>query len=140
MRRRRLLFAGTLIAVVLLSGAGLFRLSGFWPGPALPAGATALLISTKPPGPLAGYNCSGAGTTVTPARIAVVNDQLVLVPESGGEPLNVGFPSGWKAWRLDGRAELVSRDGDVVGRDGDVLRHLRAIMNDLAFLVCEGGA
>ena len=64
----------------------------------------------------------------------------MLVPESGGEPLNVGFPHGWQAWRVDGRAELVSRDGDVVGREGDVLRHLNARQHDLGYGVCDGGA
>jgi hypothetical protein len=137
MRRRRLLLAGTAVGVVLLAAAALFRLSGFWPGPALPAGATTLGLSTKPAGPLPGY-CPG-GTLVPPARIAAIGGDLVLVPESGGEPLNVGFPHGWQAWRVDGRAELVSRDGDVVGREGDVLRHLNAIPNDLAYLVCDGG-
>ena len=138
MRRRRLFFVGTAIAVVLLAAAGLFRLSGFWPGPALPAGATALRLATKPAGPLPGY-CPG-GTFVPPVRIAAVGGDLVLVPEAGGDPLNVGFPHGWQAWRVDGRAELISRDGDVVGREGDVLRHLNARPNDLAYLVCDGGA
>jgi hypothetical protein len=135
--RRRLLFAGTAVAAVFLAAAGLFRLSGFWPGPALPAGATALGLSTKPAGPLPGY-CPG-DMMVPPARITAVGHELLLVPESGGEPLNIGFPHGWTAWRLDGRAELVSRDGDVVGRDGDVLRHLHASRNDLAYLVCDVG-
>jgi hypothetical protein len=76
---------------------------------------------------------------VPPVRITVVGHELLLVPESGGEPLNIGFPHGWTAWLLDGRVDLVSRDGDVVGRDGDVLRHLRGRTNDLAYLVCEEG-
>ena len=100
------------VAVVLMGTAGLFRLSGFYPGPALPAGATALALGTKPAGPLPGY-CPG-GSVVPPARIAVSGAALVLVPEAGGEPLNVGFPHGWAAWRIGGVAELVSRDGVVV--------------------------
>ena len=132
------------VAVVLVGTAGLFRLSGFYPGPALPAGATALALGTKPAGPLPGY-CPG-GSVVPPARIAVSGAALVLVPEAGGEPLNVGFPHGWAAWRIGGVAELVSRDGVVVGREGEVLRHLNARTNDLnpplagAWLVCDGGA
>lgn len=138
MTKRRVGLAGIVIVVALLAAAGLFRMSGFWPGPSLPPGATALQLSTKPAGPFPGY-CPGE-TTVPPARIVVVGDALELVPEAGGDPLNIGFPHGWMAWKLDGVAELVSRDGNVVGRNGDVVRHLHASQNDLAYLVCDGGA
>lgn len=142
--RRSGVVAVVVLAVVLVGAAGLFRLSGFWPGPALPAGATALGLTTKPAGPLPGY-CPG-GSLVPPARVAVVGDRLVLAPEAGGDPLPVGFPHGWAAWRIGGVAELVSRDGVVVGREGEVLRHLNASTNDFnpplagAWLVCDGGA
>ena len=138
MPRRRRLVALVLIAAALLVGAGSFRLSGLWPGPALPPGATALRLSTKPAGIYPGY-CPG-DTEVPAARVAVLDNGLELLTEDGGQPLNVSFPHGWSAWRIDGVAELVSRDGNVVGREGDVLRHLHASLNDQAFLVCDGGA
>ena len=98
-----------------------------------------MTLGTKPTGPIAGY-CHADLTLVPPARVAAEGDELVLMPETGGERLNVGFPHGWKAWRVGGVAELVSRDGNVVGREGDVLRNLRGYRNDLAWLVCDGGA
>ena len=83
MTKRRVGLAGVMIVVALLAAAGLFRMSGFWPGPSLPPGATALRLSTKPAGPFPGY-CPGE-ITVPPARIVVVGDALELVPEAGGD-------------------------------------------------------
>jgi hypothetical protein len=75
-----------------------------------------------------------------PARIAVVGDALVLVPQTGGDPLNVVWPAGWAAWRLSGRAELVSRDGTVVGREGDLVSGFGGgVGADDAFHVCVAG-
>lgn len=75
-----------------------------------------------------------------PARIAVKGDALVLVSESGDDLISVVWPTGWLAWRRDGRAELVSRDGVVVGREGDVLSGFGGgVGNDNAFHVCVAG-
>jgi hypothetical protein len=56
-----------------------------------------------------------------PARIATDGDRLILVsPETGAQGGRVVWPSGWAAWRRDGRAELVTRDGEVVAREGEL--------------------
>jgi len=77
---------------------------------------------------------------LAPARIAVVGEALVLVPEAGGDPIPVVWPSGWAAWRLGGRAELVAHDGRVVGREGEVIGDFGGGTGaDDAFHVCVPG-
>ena len=77
---------------------------------------------------------------LAPARVAVAGDELVLVPESGGEPIKVVWPSGWVAWRLAGRAELVSHDGTVIGREGDIVEgYGGGVGDDDVFHVCVIG-
>jgi len=76
-----------------------------------------------------------------PARVAVEGDSLVLIPEAGGDPIEVAWPAGWKAWRLGGRAELVAHDGTVVGREGDVISGFGGgVGTDDAFHVCIEGS
>lgn len=109
-----------------------------WPGPSLPPGATPLELTTAPGHVLPTMACPLA--LLAPARVAVAGDSLVLVPEAGGEPIQVVWPTGWTAWRLGGRAELVSRDGTVVGREGDVISGFGGGMgSDDAFHVCMIG-
>ena len=48
-------------------------------------------------------------------------DELILVSVESGDTLNVVWPSGFAAWRVDGRAVLADPWGHVVGREGDVL-------------------
>ena len=119
LRRHRRIIVG-LAVVLLLLVVGLFRLSPMWPGPTLPQGATPLALATEPAHLMPAMGCPLA--LLAPARVAVAGDELVLVPESGGEPIKVVWPSGWVAWRLAGRAELVSHDGTVIGREGESSR------------------
>lgn len=129
--------AGIAVVVVLLA-VGLARLSPMWPGPSLPAGATALTLATEPAHLLPTMSCPIA--LLLPARVAVAGDALVLVPEAGGDPIKVVWPTGWAAWRIDGRAELVSRDGNVVGREGDIISGFGGgLGTDDAFHVCVVG-
>ena len=51
--------------------------------------------------------------------MATRGDDLVLVAPDTNEPIKVVWPSGWAAWRLNGLAELVTREGAVVGREGE---------------------
>jgi hypothetical protein len=75
-----------------------------------------------------------------PARVTVAGNALVLVPEAGGDRLKVVWPTGWIAWRLAGRAELVSRDGTVLGREGDIVQGFGGgVGTDDAFHVCVAG-
>jgi hypothetical protein len=109
-----------------------------WPGPSLPLGATPLALATEPAHLAPTMGCPTA--LLLPARVAVVGDDLVIVPESGGAPIKVVWPAGWKAWRLAGRAELVSRDGTVIGREGDIVQGFGGGVGiDDAFHVCIGG-
>lgn len=118
LRRHPRALAVLAIALLALVGA-LFRLSPMWPGPALPAGATRLTLATEPPHPLPAFGCTTAA--LAPVRITVEGDAMVFIPEAGGEPADIVWPSGWAAWIRDGRAELVDRNGTVVGREGDVI-------------------
>jgi hypothetical protein len=77
---------------------------------------------------------------LAPARLAVESDTLVHVPEAGGDPIKVVWPAGWAAWRLDGQAQLVSRDGTIVGREGEVVSGFGGgTGTDDTFYVCEIG-
>jgi hypothetical protein len=119
MARRHPRAVAGIAVVLLLLAAGLARLSPMWPGPSLPAGATPLALTTEPAHLVPTMACPLA--LLAPARVAVASDALVLVPEAGGDAISVVWPTGWAAWRRDGRAELVSRDGTVVGREGDIV-------------------
>lgn len=137
LRRHRRLVSG-LAGVVLLLLVVLLRLSPMWPAPSLPPGAAPLALATAPAHLLPAIGCSTAA--LAPARITVAGDELVLVPESGGEPIKIVWPTGWVAWRLAGRAELVSHDGFVVGREGDIVEGFGGgVGADDAFHVCVIG-
>ncbi|MHB8961475.1 MAG: hypothetical protein ACYDAN_17855 [Candidatus Limnocylindrales bacterium] len=137
LRRHRRLVAGVVV-VVLLVAVGLVRLSPMWPGPSLPQGATPLVLATEPAHLLPTMGCQAA--LLAPARVAVAGNVLVLVPGTGGEPEQVVWPTGWAAWRLAGRAELVSHDGTVVGREGDIVSGFGGgVGTDDAFHVCVIG-
>lgn len=137
MGRRRRFVVILAIGLVLLAALA-FRLSPLWPGPALPSGATRLRLATEPAHLLPNVGCLTAG--LAPARISVVGDELTLHSVPASEPLRVVWPSGWAAWRLNGRAELISRDGTVFGREGDVIEGLSGATGiDDAFHVCFMG-
>jgi hypothetical protein len=137
LRRHPRVFAGIAVILVLMA-VGLARLSPMWPGPSLPAGATPLALATETAHLLPTMGCPTA--LLAPARVAVAGDALVLVPEAGGDPIKVVWPTGWAAWQLDGRAELVSHDGTVIGREGDVVSNFGGGVGlDDAFHVCEIG-
>ena len=138
LRRHARAVIGMAVGLLLLT-LGLARLSPMWPGPALPAGATALAVATEPAHLLPTMGCPLA--LLLPARVAVEGDSLVLIPEAGGDPIEVVWPTGWKAWRLGGRAELVAHDGTVVGREGDVISGFGGgVGTDDAFHVCIEGS
>lgn len=133
-RRRRILIAAAVV-VVLLTGA-VYRCTPLWPGPGLPAGATPLHIETAAPHLVPNLGCPAA--LLQPAWIATAGDDLVLVNVDSGQTIRVVWPSGYAAWRLDGRAELHARDGRLVGREGDVIEGLGGSSGDDGrFWICE---
>ncbi len=139
MLRRHVRLLAILAGTVLLVAAATFRLSPLWPGPGLPPGATRLHIETAPPHLVPTLACNTA--LLAPARVASAGDALVLVSPATNETIAVVWPSGWAAWRLDGRAELVTRDGAIVGREGDTIGGFGGgVGDDDAFHVCIIGS
>lgn len=126
---------GCVVVLVLL----VLRFSPIGPGPGLPSGATPLNIVTAAPHLIPSMGCPAA--LLAPARVATAGDDLVMITVETGEPVRVVWPSGWAAWRIDGRAELVGRHGEIVAREGDVLDSLGGgMVSDDAFGVCFPGS
>jgi hypothetical protein len=124
------------IFVVILLGVVAWRLSPLWPGPPLPPNATPLHIETQAPHLVPNSGCPTA--LLGPLRLAISGNDLIFLSAESGEPVEVVWPSGWVAWRIEGRALLVDRDGSVVGRQGEVIpaQFGGGIGADDAFKVC----
>ncbi len=139
MLRRHVRLLAILAGTVLLLAGATFRLSPLWPGPGLPPGATRLHIETASPALVPTVACRTA--LLAPARVATAGDDLILVSPATNNPIKVVWPSGWAAWRLDGKAQLVTRDGAIVGREGDVIEGFGGgVDEDDAFHVCIIGS
>ena len=89
-------------------------------GPALPAGATRLQIETESPS----LQLACHTALLSPVRVATDGEALVLLNLESGETIPVVWPSGFAAWRMDGRAVLAGPYGNIIGREGDVLEWL----------------
>lgn len=125
-----------LAAVILVLVAVAFRLSPLWPGPALPDGATRLHIATAVPHLVPAFGCP---TALLEGHVATGGDELIVLSAFDNRPVGVVWPSGWAAWRIDGRAELVSRDGVVVAREGGEIAVGGGVGPDDLFHVCIAG-
>lgn len=133
-RRRRALIAIAAVGVVVL-GVVALRVLPVFTGPALPAGATRLHLTTESPNVSPG--CATA--LLAPVRVATAGDELVLVSIESGEAMRVVWPSGFAAWQVDGRSVVADPGGGIVGRDGDVLDSLGGGWGDDAFEICPYG-
>ncbi len=134
-RQRTVLVALAVTGAIVLGAVGL-RVLPLFTGPALPANATRLHVRTA--FPRLTFGCATA--LLAPARVATAGDDLVLLTVASGEPVHVVWPSGFAAWRVDGRAVLADPWGSVVGREGDVLDSLGGGLGpDDAFYICPFG-
>ena len=134
-RRRKVLIAIAAVGVIVL-GAIALRVLPLFTGPALPAGATRLHITTERPN--LSFGCASA--LLSPVRVATSGDDLILVSVESGDTVRVVWPSGFAAWRVGGRSVLADPWGSVVGRDGDVLDSLGGgAGDDDGFHICPFG-
>jgi hypothetical protein len=123
--------AGLLVVAVVVS-----RALPIVTGPALPAGAVRLHITTDSPS--LSFGCAAA--LLSPGRLVTSGSELVLVSVETGDPMRVVWPSGFAAWQVDGRSVLADPWGSVVGRDGDLLDTLGGgVGTDDAFHICPFG-
>jgi len=134
-RRRKVLTvvgaAGVLVLALVAP-----RVAPMFTGPALPAGAERLHITTATPNLTSG--CAAA--LLSPVRVSTDGDELVLVTVESDEPVRVVWPFGFGAWRAEGRAVVADPWGSVVGREGDVLDSLGGGEGlDQTFQICPYG-
>ena len=115
---RKGLFAGFLVVAfaVLLLGAS--QLMGRSAHSALPLG---LAVEDPAPPLPSGAHWACAQARAGPARLAQDGQTIVFVSLGAKITDDLVWPRGFTARLLDGRAELIGRDGSVIARDGDVL-------------------
>jgi hypothetical protein len=138
-RRVRRVIVVSIVVVVTLIAVAVWKFSPLAPGPGTPVGATRLRIATETPHLVPALGCPLA--LLAPVRLQVVGEDLLTISIGTGEPVSVVWPSGWAAWRVDGRAELHGRDGALIAREGDVIadRFGGGIGTDDVFHVCIAG-
>lgn len=138
MSRIRRYLVGVGVVTILLGGVAADRVARVYTGPPLPVGATRLHIATASPGLTLSFGCATA--LLMPARVATSGDALILINVETGNEVKVVWPSGFAAWRRDGRAELADPWGSVLGREGQVFSGLGGGMaTDDAFGICPWG-
>jgi hypothetical protein len=125
---------GTITLILFIGFAA--RVSRLYTGPPLPIGAVRMDIATDQ----ANFGLGCATALLSPVRVAVAGDNLILVSVESGTELPVVWPSGFAAWRIDGRAEIADPWGTVIGKEGQVFRGVGGGERiDDAFHICPFG-
>jgi hypothetical protein len=139
MLRKRVLI-GAAIAALAIVGAYTAIVAPRGPAP-LPPGAARLDLRTQPSTlwPPPGLGCPAV--LVLPLRVELVEGAIAFSVVDDGARVSVSWPAGFSARLLDGRAELVTPDGEVLARDGDVISNLAGSAADNGdILVCISSA
>jgi hypothetical protein len=102
------MIASVAMGVVVLALVAM-RVAPLLTGPALPAGAERLHITTAAPN----LNMGCATALLSPVRVSTDGDALSLMVVETGAPIRVVWPAGFGAWRIDGRAVVADPWGSV---------------------------
>ena len=111
-------FAAVACAIALLGASQLLGRSAH---SALPLG---LAVEDPAPPLPSGASWACPFARAGPVRVARDGQMLVFTSLEGKSTVDLIWPRGFTARILDGRAELVARDGSVLAREGDVLDDL----------------
>ena len=131
-RRRKALIAIAAMGVVGLALLAV-RVAPLFTGPAVPAGAERLHITTAAPN----LNMGCAAALLSPVRVSTDDGALVLVSVESGEMVRVVWPAGFGAWRIGGQAVIAdpgaassAEKGTCSTASGEVkarTRHFRSV-------------
>ncbi len=113
-----------MIVVIAMTVAvlGVVVLAATTKPPKLPEGAISLALRTYPAGWQAPWLPRTCPLGLLPPVKMVHEGQTVVFDRlDGGERVPVVFPTGFQAWSVAGKAQLVTPEGDVLAREGDVL-------------------
>ena len=115
---RRGLIASFVVVACAVALVGAFQLTGRSAHSALPLG-----LAVEDPGPPlpSGAQWACPLAEALPVRLAKDGQTLVFISLDAKHTVDLVWPRGFTARLLDGRAELIGRDGSVIARDGDVL-------------------
>lgn len=126
------------VAAIALVAVGAYVLGRPAEPAALPEGAAPLSLRTMPPEwSFPGLHRGCPLAALLPVRVMREGESISFETADSGELVSLVFPSGFTAWLVAGRAELVSPSGAVIAREGDVVSGLMggaADSND--FILC----